>query len=87
MTQGSWGEQGAPALVMTNKAVSYTHLTPAALESMLKEAGFRNIHTDIVDREPEPPHFLSLIHIFFHGCVSPGSQGLPGLLDIPSGAP
>lgn len=35
--------------------------TPAALESMLKEAGFRNIHTDIVDREPEPPHFQTLM--------------------------
>ena len=31
--------------------------TPAALESMLKEAGFRNI----VDREPEPPHFQTLM--------------------------
>ena len=36
-------------------------ITPAALESMLKEAGFRNIHTDIVDREPEPPHFQTLM--------------------------
>ena len=36
-------------------------LTPAALESMLKEAGFRNIHTDIVDREPEPPPFQTLM--------------------------
>ena len=35
--------------------------TPAALESMLKEAGFRNIHTDIVDREPDPPHFQTLM--------------------------
>ena len=32
-----------------------------ALESMLKEAGFRNIHTDIVDREPDPPHFQTLM--------------------------
>lgn len=35
--------------------------TPAALESMLKEAGFHNIHTDIVDREPEPPYFQTLM--------------------------
>ena len=35
--------------------------TPAALESMLREAGFRNIHPDIVDREPEPPHFQTLM--------------------------
>ena len=31
--------------------------TPAALESMLKEAGFRNIHTDIVDRGAGPAPF------------------------------
>ncbi len=37
--------------------------TPAALESMLKEVGFRNIHTDVVDKEPEPPYFRTLMAV------------------------
>ncbi len=37
--------------------------TPAALERMLKEAGFLNIHTDVVDKEPEPPHFQTLMAV------------------------
>ena len=41
--------------------------TPATLESMLKEAGFGNIHTDIVDREPEPPHFQTLMAAAWKG--------------------
>ena len=36
-------------------------------ESMLKEAGFGNIHTDIVDREPEPPHFQTLMAAAWKG--------------------
>lgn len=31
--------------------------TEYELQSYLKKAGFRNIHTAIVHREPEPPHF------------------------------
>lgn len=34
---------------------------------MLKEAGFGNIHTDIVDREPEPPHFQTLMAAAWKG--------------------
>ena len=37
--------------------------TPTALESMLYDAGFQHIYTDIVDKEPEPPHFQTLMAV------------------------
>jgi len=35
----------------------------AELETMLEKAGFRNLQTSIVHKEPEPPHFQTLLAV------------------------
>jgi ubiquinone/menaquinone biosynthesis C-methylase UbiE/DNA-binding transcriptional ArsR family regulator len=37
--------------------------TEAELESMLEKAGFQNIHTSIVDKDPEQPQFQTLLAV------------------------
>lgn len=37
--------------------------TEAELETMLQKAGFNGIETQIVDKEPEPPHFQTLLAV------------------------
>ena len=37
--------------------------TESELESMLQKAGFQNIETSLVDKEPEPPQFQTLLSV------------------------
>ena len=86
-----WGFGSAPWMEGMKEIFfrSELHVLLSCYISQYSNSTFPLEHTTAGEKKkpvPERREEFGKIKVAFHGCVSPGSQGLPGLMDIPSGA-